>query len=99
MEVNQLKPKTEQALVDWLIMDGCFTRYPLDMNRFYDFVNQYQKDHGFLINERELHEVISSKLKNLGKSLDKDYEQKNIQHHIGLASSILDFLEHTGQYN
>ncbi|MBW1795903.1 MAG: hypothetical protein JRJ38_16020 [Deltaproteobacteria bacterium] len=89
----QLKPSTEQALYKWLGPDTWHTSNDFDMNRFYDFVDQYQKDYGFTIDEAALREVIERKV----KAGVNEHIREIIREHISLAYRILDFLKHTGR--
>ena len=89
----KLKLSTEEALYKWLGSDTWHTSNDFDMNRFYDFVDQYQKDHGFTIDEASLREVIERKV----KAGVNEQIRKIIHEHISLAYRILDFLKHTGR--
>lgn len=70
-----------------------YTDHDSDMNRWYDFVNQYQKDHGFTIDESGLREVIERKV----RGAVSDQLRAIIRDRISLACKILDFLKHTGR--
>ena len=87
-----LKPATSEALDEWLSPDTWHTKHDLDMVRLYDFVDQYQKDHGYTINEIKLQEEIEKRADVSDGSL-----QEVIRERISLAYNILDFLEHTGR--
>ncbi|GFE72119.1 hypothetical protein [Chroococcus sp. FPU101] len=94
----KLQPETEKTLYQWLNTDTWHTKHPLDMKRWYDFVNQYRKDHGFSLDESSLQKIIESKLNVSGIDLSKnEVLQKVIEERISLAYNILDFLKHTGQ--
>lgn len=80
-----LKPDTEKALDNWMLISTWDSGHPLDWDRFYQFVDQYQKDHGFSIDEPALRDIMKSKV-------GDQYEQK-INEYIGLAYKILDFLK------
>lgn len=88
-----LKPTTKDALDAWIGPSTWATRDDRDMNRFYDFVSQYQKDHGYTIDESGLLEIIEQKL---GGEPSTE-EQETIRERISLAYNILDFLKHTGR--
>ena len=88
-----LKPDTDVALDAWAGPNTWYTDHDLDMNRWYDFVNQYQKDHGFTIDEAGLREVIERKVEG---SVNEQLREI-IRDRIGLAYNILDFLKHTGR--
>jgi len=54
----QLKPGTEQALNDWLGPSSWNTPHDDDMDRWYDLISQYQRDHGYAIDEAALRQQI-----------------------------------------
>jgi len=94
----QLTPDTDRALQAWIGPDTWHTPHDYDMNRWYDFVNRYQRDHGFTIDEPALREIIEYKLtKKIGKRFDNEDLRKEIRERISLAYNILDFLKHTGR--
>ena len=93
-----LKPNTGKTLDAWLGPHTWHTSHPLDMERWYDFVNQYQIDHGFTIDETALREIIESKLtEKIGKRFDNEDLRNVIRKRISLAYNILDFLKRTGR--
>jgi hypothetical protein len=89
----QLKPSTDDALHKWLGSETWYTLDDFDMNLFYDFVNQYQKDHGFIIDEPALSDIIKRKI---GDGVGKEIREY-IRNYISIACNILDFLKHTGR--
>ncbi len=92
----QLKPNTEKALDTWLNADTWYTYDRDDMNRWYDFVDQYEREHDFKIDEDVLREIIERKLTEIaGKCFDNEPLRNTIQEQISLAYNILDFLKHT----
>ena len=94
----QLKPNTEKALDAWLGPDSWYTKHPIDMDRWYDFVDQYQRDHGYTIDEVALQEIIEYKLtEKIGKRFDNEDLRNDIRERISLAYNIFDFLKHTGR--
>ena len=88
-----LKPDTDAALDAWAGPNTWYTDHDSDMDRWYDFVNQYQKDHGFTIDEAGLRETIESKV----NGVVNDQLRNIIRKRISLAYNILDFLKHTGR--
>lgn len=86
----KLNPKTSDALDKWLGTDTWHKSHDLDMARFYDFVDQYQQDHGYSINESELQQEMEKRAGVTGDPL-----KEVIRERIRLAYNILDFLEHT----
>jgi hypothetical protein len=87
----ELKPDTEAALDAWVGPNTWYTDHSLDMDRWYDFVDQYQKDYGFTIDEADLREIIEGKV----KGGVNDQLRQIIRDRISLAYNILDFLKHT----
>ena len=94
----QLKPKTEKTLDVWLGLSTWYTNNATNMNHWYGFVDQYQREHGFTIDEAALREIIEHKLTKIeGKRFDNDHFRNVIRERISLAVKILDFLKHTGR--
>lgn len=94
----QLKQNAEKALDAWLGWSTWYTKDLRDMNRWHHFVDQYQREHGFTIDESGLREIIEDKLtKNAGTRFDNEPLRKVIRERISLAYNILDFLEYTGR--
>jgi len=87
----ELKPSTENALDKWMGTDTWYKLNDSDMNRFYDFVNQYQGDHGFMIDGPVLRKAIERKIK---FEVDEDIRNM-IRKYISIAQNILDFLKQT----
>jgi hypothetical protein len=88
-----LSTKTEAMLDKWLACDTWHTAHDSDMNRWYDFIQQYQSDHGFTIDENGLHNYIIRKASIKGN----DYLCNTVRERLSLAFCILDFLKHTGR--
>lgn len=57
----QLKPATQAALDGWVGPQTWDSGHPADMERFYRFVGQYQRDHGLSINESDLRDEDQGK--------------------------------------
>ena len=57
----KLSSETIKKLDAWIKVDTWHTNHKLDMDRWYDFINQYQKDHGCSIDEAALREIIEKK--------------------------------------
>ena len=89
----QLSPEVEGKLDTWIKVGTWYTKHPSDMDRWYDFVNQYQKDHGYSIDEIALREIIERKV----TDRVTDSLRKEIRDRISLAYDILDFLKRTGR--
>jgi len=91
----QLKPNSRAALETWLVPTWD-SGHALDEERFYKFVNQYQNDHGFSINEADLRDEI--KRTAVAKGRPFGTHQENLVHDcVSLAYKILDFLKTTGR--
>ncbi len=88
-----LSEATESKLQTWAGPNTWHTPHDLDMGRWYDFVDQYQRDHGYTIDEAALREHIENELEG---SVNEDLRDI-IRQRISLAYSILDFLKHTGR--
>ena len=88
-----LSKDAENALDHWVGIETWHTKHDNDMDRWYGFVDQYQRDHGFTIDEPALRETISAKI---GGAVNEDL-QNIIRERITLAYNILDFLKCTGR--
>lgn len=93
----ELKPETQKALNAWLGPDTWDTPHSLDWQRFFDFVNQYQSEHGFTIEESGLCEIMEEKLRGKTGHPISGKTREVIRDRIRLAYYILDFLKHTGR--
>lgn len=90
-----LKPNTQKALDHWLVPTWD-SGHHLDEERFYQFLDQYQREHGFNIDESGLRDEISRAVK--AKNLPFGKHQEDLVHdHVLLAYNILDFLKATGR--
>ena len=88
-----LNPTTESALKAWVRVATWRTDHTEDMRRFYDFVNQYEKDHGSSIDESGLQTII----KQNATGPIGDPQIVLIRKRVTLAIDILDFLKRTGR--
>lgn len=91
----ELKENTARALSGWISLDTWYTNHDLDMRRFYKFVDQYQREHGNYLDEGELVEEISERLRRDGRFTEA--LQKAARTRVALASYILEFLELSGR--
>ena len=89
----KLSSETIKKLDAWIKVDTWHTNHKLDMDRWYDFINQYQKDHGCSIDEAALREIIEKKV----EGNVNDLLRQEIRTRISLACDILDFLDRTGR--
>jgi len=83
-----LSKASEDALKAWYGPSTWHTPHDYDMGRWYDFVNQYQRDHGYAIDEADLCNHIEAALGDVN-----DTSREIIQKRISLAYNILDFLK------
>ena len=88
-----LSTVTQEKLNAWIAPDTWHTQHDSDMNRWYEFVDQYQKDHGFSIDEHALKDHIA----NTANCATNEELIKTVSQRISLAYNILDFLKHTGR--
>jgi hypothetical protein len=95
MEVHvQLKPETSRFLNGWLGIDSWKSPHSNDMNRWYDFISQYQRDHGYALDERGLVEEIEQRHRQRERDIGPE-ERTIIESRVNLARQILEFLERT----
>ena len=87
-----LSEEAEKKLRNWLSIDTWHTSDDSDMDRFYDFVDAYERDHGSRIDEPALQKYIEDQLGSLSQPL-----HEIVRARISLARSILDFLKCTGR--
>ena len=91
----QLKPQTGAALDTWLVPTWDSSR-AVDNERFYKFVDQYQRDHGFSIDESDMRDQI--KRRAIAKNRPYgSYQEDLVYESVSLAYKILDFLKATGR--
>ena len=90
----ELDAETSEALNLWLAADTWHTTDSNDMDRFYDFVNHYHREHGNTIDEAALREEIERRIKNSGGNIS-DELRDTIRTRINLAYDILEFLRRT----
>ena len=88
----ELTDMTMTTLKKWSGRSTWHTSHDDDMDLWYDFVNQYQNDHGFEIDEGALFEIIVSEVGDINEDLEEV-----IRDRISLAYCILDFLRRTGR--
>jgi hypothetical protein len=95
--IMTLSPAVGDKLRAWYGPNTWHTSHDFDMNRWYDFVSQYQVVHGFTIDETNLREHIESKIRKRGDTLN-DALSDVIRERISLMYHILEFLMQTGRY-
>ena len=88
-----LSKDAEKALDHWINIPTWCTNDRTDIDRWYKFVDQYQKNHGFAIDEPTLREKIEAKIDGVVYEDLRDI----IRERISLAYNILDFLKCTGR--
>ncbi|HZR84765.1 MAG TPA: hypothetical protein VFD92_26960 [Candidatus Binatia bacterium] len=91
--VAMLSTATEAKLRQWVRTETWHTRHPLDMDRFYDFIDQYQRDHGSRIDEG----ALSGHIAYVAECVDNEELRAVIRERISLAYQLLLFLERTGR--
>jgi len=89
----QLNPESSKALDQWLAASTWYKSNDSDIEKFYNFVNQYQKESGYDIEEKNLEEEIASRAEVEGN----DAMMPIIRERVSLAISILEFLKQTGR--
>jgi hypothetical protein len=70
------------------------TMHALDMGRFWDFVDQYNKDHGFSVDEMALRDLMCEKEKALSGGCSEEMV-RIFGERISLMLNVLEFLKHT----
>lgn len=88
-----LASESASRLQSWLAADTWHTRDRSDMQRWYRFVDQYQREHGFDLDETVMFETIE----HLIEGGVNEPMREEIRHRIYVARTILDFLECTGR--
>lgn len=88
-----LSGSTEEKLHVWLASPTWHTCHAKDMARWFDFIDQYQRDHGYSLDAAGLQEKIETLA-----ALDRTPATEDvIRQRISLADCILDFLDRTGR--
>jgi hypothetical protein len=86
-----LSKAAEAKLSAWVGPTTWHASHDYDMDRWYDFVDQYQRDHGYTIDEAALREHIEQQV----EGGVNDHLRDIIRARISLAYNILDFLKRT----
>ena len=89
----ELHPESSKALDRWLVSGNWHKSNDPDMNKFYEFINQYQKEYGYYIEELELQREIVSR----ANAEENDALLSIIRERVNLAVTILDFLKQTAR--
>ena len=89
----ELHPESQDKLSQWIKARTWNTDDLGDMNRWYAFVDAYQREHGYTIPMSALRDHIGDMI-DLGGDLDERL-WRVIWRRIGLAQDILEFLEYT----
>ena len=92
-----LKPATREALNYWIVpsWDSDIEHHE-DRRRFYLFVDRYQRDHGFSIDEVGLKDEIRRTAEAKGLPFG-DYQEEVAREHVSKAYGILEFLQATNR--
>ena len=87
---------TERALDHWISPSTWDSLNHTDTAKFYEFVSQYQKDHGFAMDERAMRDTIKEVV--MAKGHPFGQPQADFVHtRVALARNVLDFLSATGR--
>lgn len=93
-----LPDNTNKKLKSWIGCDTWHSNHDNDMNRFFEFVNEYSKEVGFNIEERSLLETIAdiAEIPKEERVIEEKYNRYGlINERISLMYNILDFLKIT----
>jgi hemerythrin-like domain-containing protein len=82
-------------LESWAKASTWHTSHALDIHRFFEFIDQYAKDHGHTVEESALKDLIAS-ITNTPTGNDNTLEEI-IRERVALMVAILDFLKVTGR--
>ena len=87
----ELNDEATETLDHWITSETWQSGHDSDWDRWYAFVNAYQKHHGYTFDEVALSELIARKA---GGNLDS-HSKEIVKDHIHTATRILDFLKLT----
>ena len=90
----ELSPKCTEKLKIWLNMETWHTIDTNDMNRFFLFVDAYEKEHGCTIDDEAILAETIAKYARIKTNTDLF---DIIKERVSLMYSILDFLSATGR--
>jgi hypothetical protein len=92
----QLKPNTRQALDNWLVPTWDSSDGLIDKLAFYNFIDQYQREHGCDFDVSELRSEIKAVAdqKNLPFG---EHQYMVLQQRLNDMITILDFLKESGR--
>lgn len=91
-----LKISTTAALDDWVGPESWDSGEHEDEARFYRFVSEYQREHGFSVNPNELRQLIARAVLKKGHPVGHP-QLEAILDHLMYMGCILDFLRATGR--
>ena len=86
----QLTPETEVALHGWVEPETWDSDHPTDRKRFYRFVDQYKKDHGYSMNDPAMRDLIKQKVQGQGYIFGP-HQEELVHEYLALAHDILEF--------
>ena len=89
----QLSPRTDKALNHWLGVPTWHTNHLDDLNRWFDVIDQYQREHGYDLDEPDMRQEIANRVSKGGSLYP--HLQDIIRDRVSLAGYILLFLKHT----
>ena len=86
----------EKALDHWISPSMWDSSHHTDEAKFFQFVSQYQKDHGFSVDEDVMRDTIKQVV--MAKGHPFGQPQADFVHkRVALARNVLDFLSATGR--
>jgi hypothetical protein len=91
-----LKTTSAAALDDWLGPESWDSGEPEDEARFYRFVSEYAKEHGFSMDPNELRQLIARTVLKKGHPVGHPQLEAILDHLMSMGC-ILDFLQATGR--
>lgn len=92
----ELKTNTTAALDEWLGPESWNSGEHEDEARFYRFVSEYQKEHGFSVNPNELRQLIARTVFKNSHPVGHPQLEAILDHLMSMGC-ILDFLRATGR--
>jgi len=87
---------TEQALDRWISPRTWDSLTHTDAAKFFQFVSQYQKDHGFFMDEGLMRDSIKQAVITKGHPFGQP-QAEFVHKCVALARNVLDFLSATGR--
>ena len=86
----QLTLETDTALNEWVGSRTWDSDRPVDRRRFYRFVDQFKKDHGYSMKGSYIRALIEQKVRAKGHRFGP-HEEERVHEYLARARNILDF--------